>query len=128
MVWRCNQLEMTQASLRDCLASPRPGRCGEWTRWRLNPIESQEWRTMASPRPKTLARNILAHDHMDIGWAKYGLHWRHVCKICQLELFTSKRMEASKHVRTHKLLCMLKSILEKSEGGEAMNVNSQVFA
>jgi hypothetical protein len=62
-------------------------------------------------RPETVAGKIL-FNQQDIAWAPYGEHWRHMRKISTLELFTLKRLEASKHVRDEELSWLVHEIFE----------------
>ncbi|KAJ7529078.1 hypothetical protein O6H91_15G033300 [Diphasiastrum complanatum] len=79
-------------------------------------------------RPKRLSGKILLYNNADIASAEYGPIWRNARKVCQLELFTLRRMEASKHIRTEEVDCMVKSIRAQVEGGKAVDVHSQLFA
>jgi cytochrome P450 len=49
--------------------------------------------------------------------APYGDHWRHMRKICVLELLTARRIESFKHVREEEVSMMVRSIWEESESG-----------
>ncbi|KAJ7527815.1 hypothetical protein O6H91_16G078000 [Diphasiastrum complanatum] len=81
----------------------------------------------ASRPAKTESVQILSSNHIDMGWTDHGPLWRHFRKICKLELFSPKKMEASKHVRREEVSSMLKSLLKEGEGGKVVSVSSQVF-
>ncbi|KAJ7546666.1 hypothetical protein O6H91_08G049700 [Diphasiastrum complanatum] len=85
-----------------------------------------EFQIFAS-RPRMLAGKILLYDYTDVGYAEYGPYWRGIRKICQLELFTPKRMEASKHIRIEEAYSMVKSIRDQCEGGKAVDVHSEIY-
>ncbi len=44
-------------------------------------------------RPPSIAGKIFSCNYRDIVWAPYRNHWRHVRKICCLELSSPKRLE-----------------------------------
>ncbi|KAJ7548421.1 hypothetical protein O6H91_07G011300 [Diphasiastrum complanatum] len=83
-------------------------------------------RSFAS-RPKSLAGTILSYNHTDVVFAEYGPYWRDTRKMCQLQFFTPKRMEASKHIRIEEAYLMLKSIRHECEGGGAVDIHSHVY-
>ncbi len=62
-------------------------------------------------RPETVGSKIL-FNQQDIAWAPYGEHWRHMRKISTVELFTLKRLEASKHIRDEELSWLVHEIFE----------------
>ncbi|KAJ7548423.1 hypothetical protein O6H91_07G011400 [Diphasiastrum complanatum] len=79
-------------------------------------------------RPRnTLAAEIILYNYKDMVYAEYGPYWRDMRKICQLQLFTHKRMEASKHIRIEEAYGMVKSIRDTCEGSKAVDVHSQIY-
>ena len=50
-------------------------------------------------RPPNVAGEIIMYGRKDIVWSPYGSHWRHMRKVCVLELFTAKRLDSSKPIR-----------------------------
>lgn len=49
----------------------------------------------------------------DIAFSPVGPNWRHLRRIFQFELTGLKRLEATKHVRSEELACMLHSIKQE---------------
>jgi hypothetical protein len=62
-------------------------------------------------RPDLVACKLLFYGR-DIAFSPYGEHWRHMRKVSTLELFTLKRLEASKHVRDEELSWLVHGIFE----------------
>jgi cytochrome P450 len=74
----------------------------------------------ASRPPTPAGRHFLA-------LAPYGDHWRHMRKICVLELLTARRIESFKHVREKEVSAMIRSIWEESESSRIpVNVTKAV--
>ncbi|KAJ7548447.1 hypothetical protein O6H91_07G012500 [Diphasiastrum complanatum] len=78
-------------------------------------------------RPKMMAAKIFSYNYQGVAWSEYGPYWRDVRKICQSELFTPARMEASKHIRTEEAYYMAKYIWDSCEGNNAVDVHSQIY-
>lgn len=67
--------------------------------------------TFAS-RPPNVAAEILMYGTKDIAWAPYSDHWRHMRKVCVLELFTVKRIESFKNVRAEEVQDLVHRVYE----------------
>ncbi|CAM6050128.1 unnamed protein product [Sphagnum compactum] len=65
-----------------------------------------------SSRPLTRAAARFSRNGQDLIWADYGPHYVKVRKVCTLELFTPKRLEALKHVREDEVGVMVMSIFK----------------
>lgn len=61
-------------------------------------------------RPLTAAAEIIMYKRKDIAWAPYGSHWRHMRKVCVLELLTAKRTDASKSIRQDEFAYLINDI------------------
>uniref|UniRef100_A0A0C9RJI4 TSA: Wollemia nobilis Ref_Wollemi_Transcript_14551_1996 transcribed RNA sequence n=1 Tax=Wollemia nobilis TaxID=56998 RepID=A0A0C9RJI4_9CONI len=68
-------------------------------------------------RPPSASGKYMLYDHKDIVFAPYGESWRHLKKVCILQLLTAKRIESFKSVREEELCGMIRSIWNKSERG-----------
>lgn len=53
--------------------------------------------------PLAMAAEVFTNYKDIIIWAPYGSHWRHLRKICTLELFTQKRIDSFGPRRTDDL-------------------------
>ena len=49
-------------------------------------------------------------DGKDLVWANYGPHYVKVRKVCNIELFTPKRLEALRPIRDDEVISMVESI------------------
>lgn len=59
-------------------------------------------------RSRSAAR--FSRDGQDLIWADYGPHYVKVRKVCNLELFTPKRLEALRPIREDEVSAMIESI------------------
>jgi cytochrome P450 len=73
-------------------------------------------------RPPSIAGEVMSYNYRNIVWAAYGNYWRHVRKICSMELFTPKRLETFRAPRTEELSQMIKTIFQDGEKGEAVDL------
>ncbi len=73
-------------------------------------------------RPPSIAGEIFSYNYRNIVWAPYGNYWRHVRKICSLELLTPKRLETFRAPRAEELSQMIKTMFQDGEKGEAVNL------
>ncbi|KAK3218033.1 hypothetical protein Dsin_012003 [Dipteronia sinensis] len=61
-------------------------------------------------RYRTRASARFSRDGQDLIWADYGPHYVNVRKVCTLELFSSKRLEALRPIREDEVTAMVESI------------------
>ncbi|KAH8941119.1 hypothetical protein BDL97_14G021500 [Sphagnum fallax] len=73
-------------------------------------------------RPPSIAGEIFSYNYRNVVWAPYGNYWRHVRKICSLELLTPKRLETFRAPRAEELSQMIKTMFQDGEKGEAVNL------
>lgn len=72
-----------------------------------------------SSRPRTTFTQIVAYDAHDFAMAPYGVHWRHMRRICVNELLTPKRLESTARERQVECLHMARDVYAtatKAEG------------
>lgn len=77
-------------------------------------VQDKAW----ASRPQHIADKIFTNNFRDIVMAPYGSHWRHMRKICTLELFTPKRIESFRTWRTEEFDEMMRSVYEDSVAGK----------
>eukprot|EP01018_Ginkgo_biloba_P005438 Gb_01677 [translate_table: standard] len=69
-------------------------------------------------RPTTfLAGKYLSYDFKDVGLSPYGPYWRHMKKLCTLELLSPKRIDSFRSVREEELSLLLHSLWQESANG-----------
>ncbi|WOL03866.1 Cytochrome P450 [Canna indica] len=61
-------------------------------------------------RPRTRSAARFSRDGKDLIWADYGPHYVKVRKLCNLELFSPKRLEALRPIREDEVTAMVESI------------------
>ncbi len=66
-------------------------------------------------RPLPPGADIFKENIENIVWAPYGNYWRHLRKICTIELFTSKRLESFRPLRTQEFSQMVRAIWDDSQ-------------
>ncbi|KAH7446514.1 hypothetical protein KP509_01G060100 [Ceratopteris richardii] len=71
---------------------------------------------LLAARNRTRAANLFSRNGQDLIWADYGPHYVKVRKICTLELFTPKRLEALRHLREDEVASMVESIFKDCGG------------
>lgn len=67
-------------------------------------------------RSRTRAANLFSRNGQDLIWADYGPHYVKVRKVCTLELFTPKRLEALRPLREDEVAAMVESIFKDCGG------------
>eukprot|EP01018_Ginkgo_biloba_P005219 Gb_05137 [translate_table: standard] len=64
-----------------------------------------------------LAGKYLSYDFKDVGLAPYGPYWRHMKKLCTLELLSPKRIDSFRSVREEEVSLLLHSLWQESAHG-----------
>jgi cytochrome P450 len=65
-------------------------------------------------RPKMAAGKYNAYNYSSITWSPYGAYWRQARKKCLTELFSTKRLESYKYIRTEEMCVLLRDLHEAS--------------
>ncbi|ERM93483.1 hypothetical protein AMTR_s03082p00000960, partial [Amborella trichopoda] len=73
-------------------------------------------------RPILVATNYLTYGSTNVAFAPYGSYWRHVRKICILELFSSKRVQSFGFVRKEEVEGLVDSIFVSSKAKAPVNL------
>uniref|UniRef100_J3M8F7 Cytochrome P450 n=1 Tax=Oryza brachyantha TaxID=4533 RepID=J3M8F7_ORYBR len=61
-------------------------------------------------RPRNRSTQRFSRNGMDLIWADYGPHYIKVRKLCNLELFSPKRLEALRPIREDEVTAMVESV------------------
>ncbi|GLT95652.1 hypothetical protein SLE2022_133200 [Rubroshorea leprosula] len=69
-------------------------------------------------RHRTRSAARFSRDGKDLIWADYGPHYVKVRKVCTLELFTPKRLEALRPIREDEVTAMVESIFKDCTASE----------
>eukprot|EP00253_Pinus_taeda_P008630 PITA_08630 len=68
-------------------------------------------------RPATAAAEYLSYNYSDIAYAPYGPSWRHLRKLCVLQLLSSRRIEQFRSIREEEVSAMIRSLIKNSDSG-----------
>jgi coumaroylquinate(coumaroylshikimate) 3'-monooxygenase len=85
---------------------------------------------LLAARPLTRAAARFSRNGQDLIWADYGPHYVKVRKLCTLELFTPKRLEALRAVREQEMGASVNAIYKESteKPGAKVNVKKHLSA
>ena len=79
-------------------------------------------------RPSTAAGKHIAYNNKNMVLASYGPYWRHMRKVCVMELLSAKRVESFRSLRAEEVSLAMKSMWERSEHGTvAVNVSKSLL-
>lgn len=65
-----------------------------------------------SSRPQIFSAKHLFYNCTDIAFSPYSAYWRHIRKICILELLSAKRVQSYSFVREEEVACLVHRIAE----------------
>ncbi|XP_059064289.1 cytochrome P450 750A1 [Cryptomeria japonica] len=79
-------------------------------------------------RPRSAAGEHIAYNYKNLGMCSYGAYWRHMRKICVMELLSAKRIESFRFTREEEISLAVKSVWERSKQGTvAVNVSKTLL-
>ncbi|KAM0915396.1 hypothetical protein ACQ4PT_010890 [Festuca glaucescens] len=79
-----------------------------------------------SSRPRSVTLDIFGGGGKDIAFAPYGDHWRRMCKVCVMELISSKQVRRMEGIRVQEVGNLLGSIT--ASNGATLNVSQMLAA
>lgn len=81
-------------------------------------------------RHRNKATDIFSRGGKDLIWADYGPHYVKVRKVCNLELFTPKRLEALRPIREDEVTAMVESIFTNccTTSGHCLNLSFSFYS
>ncbi|GLT26370.1 hypothetical protein SLA2020_014420 [Shorea laevis] len=77
-------------------------------------------------RPHMVVPSIITYNSRDIALAPYGSYWRHLRKICTVELLTTKRVQSFRSIREEEVSALVKAIA--SNEGSPINLSEKIFS
>ncbi|MED6138668.1 hypothetical protein PIB30_076568 [Stylosanthes scabra] len=77
-------------------------------------------------RPNLLFPRIIAYNRTSVVFGNYGDYWRHVRKICTMELLTTKRVQSFRHIREEEVSELVKEISQSE--GSIFNLTQKIFS
>ncbi|CAJ1932853.1 unnamed protein product [Sphenostylis stenocarpa] len=77
-------------------------------------------------RPHILASDILLYESTDLVYAPYGNYWRHLRKICTMELLTQNRVKSFQPIREEEFTSLVKII--DSHKGSPFNLSEAILS
>ncbi|KAF3331288.1 cytochrome P450 93A2-like protein [Carex littledalei] len=83
--------------------------------------------TIFSERPSTVAARKFAYETAGFAFAPYGEYWRFVKRLCMSELLGPRTLEQLRPIRQSEVAFLLRSLLEKSRVGEAVNLSKELI-
>ncbi|KAF5200810.1 Cytochrome p450 [Thalictrum thalictroides] len=79
-----------------------------------------------SDRAEWFAGNIMGYGGIGILLSPYGGHWRQLRKICNLGLFSAKKVQSFMSVREEEVAKLVESVL--SMAGQPVNLSKMIFS
>ncbi|XLU21910.1 hypothetical protein S245_057976, partial [Arachis hypogaea] len=77
-------------------------------------------------RPNLLFARVMIYNRTGIAFAPYGEYWRHVRKICTMELLTAKRVQSFRCIREAEVLELVKTISQSQ--GSIFNLSHKILS
>ncbi|XP_029144042.1 cytochrome P450 71D10-like [Arachis hypogaea] len=77
-------------------------------------------------RPNLLFARVMTYNCTNIAFGPYGDYWRHVRKICTMELLTTKRVQSFRHIREAEVLELVKTISQSQ--GSIFNLSHKILS
>ncbi|KAI9102333.1 hypothetical protein K1719_023535 [Acacia pycnantha] len=79
-----------------------------------------------SNRPYFLASRVISYNSTNIGFSPYGSYWRHLRKICTVELLSAKRVQSFRHIREEEVSALVTKI--SANEGSVINLSEYLFS
>ncbi|XP_050376951.1 cytochrome P450 CYP736A12-like [Argentina anserina] len=84
--------------------------------------------TNFTSRPKIQATEYLSYGSKGMIFSQYGPYWRHMRKVCTLQLFCPAKLEAFAPLRKEELGGLVRKLKKASKEGEVVDVSEQIGA
>ncbi|GLJ19392.1 hypothetical protein SUGI_0349400 [Cryptomeria japonica] len=80
-----------------------------------------------SSRTTNTAVRVFAYQGTSLVWSPYGPRWRLLRKICNTEIFSTKRLDTLQHLRREEVFTAIDYILKDSKKGNIVNIGERAF-
>ncbi|CAM8971590.1 hypothetical protein QQ045_030799 [Rhodiola kirilowii] len=77
-------------------------------------------------RPQSEATKHMAYGSKGLAITPYGSYWRHIRKLCTLELFTNVKIDSFAPMRKEEIGHLVDSLRKSSVEGEVVNVSNKI--
>ncbi|GKV51810.1 hypothetical protein SLEP1_g58434 [Rubroshorea leprosula] len=77
-------------------------------------------------RPHMIVLNTITYNSRDLAFAPYGSYWRHLRKICTVELLTTKRVQSFRSIREEEVSALVKAIALNDRS--PINLSEKIFS
>ncbi|KAM1295921.1 hypothetical protein ACFX13_016084 [Malus domestica] len=82
--------------------------------------------TIFASRPQVQASKYMSYDTKAMAFSEYGPYWRHVRKLCTLQLLSPLRIEAFAPLRREEVGLLVQSLKVAAEAGEVVDLSEKV--
>ncbi|CAN6584932.1 unnamed protein product [Malus baccata var. baccata] len=82
--------------------------------------------TIFASRPQVQASKYMSYGTKAMGFSEYGPYWRHVRKLCTLQLLSPSRIEAFAPLRREEVGLLMQSLKVAAEAGEVVDLSEKV--
>ncbi|XP_027924548.1 cytochrome P450 CYP736A12-like [Vigna unguiculata] len=75
-------------------------------------------------RPRTQASEFLSYGNKGMAFCEYSAYWRHVRKVCTVQLLSVSKVEIFAPLRREELRVLVKSLKNSAELGEVVDLSN----
>jgi len=75
-------------------------------------------------RPRTQASEFLSYGNKGMAFSEYSAYWRHVRKVCTVQLLSVSKVEIFAPLRREELRVLVKSLKNSAELGEVVDLSN----
>ncbi|KAM1098510.1 hypothetical protein ACFX13_016089 [Malus domestica] len=82
--------------------------------------------TIFASRPKVQSSDYLSYGTKGMGFSEYGPYWRHIRKLCTLQLLCPSKIEGFAPLRREEVGLLVQSLKKATEAGEVVDLSEKV--
>ncbi|KAF3431169.1 hypothetical protein FNV43_RR25899 [Rhamnella rubrinervis] len=79
-------------------------------------------------RPLLAYARMLSYNYLDIGFTPYSDYWKEMRKICNLELFSNKRVQSYRSIGEEEVDSLINSISQSSASATPVDLTEKLFS